>query len=75
MLDDERSDGARSTTGLGGPADAELPIVSCLHDTTELDFNSQTSEGLGPLSYGAQRGLFRRQTSAGSPEREPFGML
>ena len=28
-----------------------LPVVLCLHDTTELDFNGQAIEGLGPLSY------------------------
>jgi Transposase DNA-binding len=33
------------------------PVVLCLQDTTELDFNGQTIEGLGPLSYEAQRGM------------------
>lgn len=31
--------------------------VLCLQDTTELDFHGQTTAGLGPLSYEAQRGL------------------
>lgn len=33
------------------------PVVPCLQDTTELDFNGQGIAGLGPLSYGAKRGL------------------
>jgi len=28
-----------------------------LQDTTELDFNGQDIEGLGPLSYEPQRGM------------------
>lgn len=27
------------------------PVVLCLEDTTELDFNGQETKGLGPLSY------------------------
>jgi hypothetical protein len=27
------------------------PVVLCLQDTTELDYNGQTVGGLGPLSY------------------------
>src|SRR6218665_3041240 len=34
------------------------PVVLCLQDTTELDFRGQDIEGLGPLSYEAQRGLY-----------------
>jgi hypothetical protein len=30
-------------------------VVLCLQDTTELDFNGQRIEGLGPLSYEALR--------------------
>lgn len=33
------------------------PVVLCLQDTTELDFNGQSIDGLGPLSYEAQRGM------------------
>ena len=33
-------------------------MVLCLQDTTELDFNGQLIEGLGPLSYEAQRGMY-----------------
>ena len=32
------------------------PIVLCVQDTTELDFNGQDIEGLGPLNYEARRG-------------------
>lgn len=35
----------------------EYPVALCLQDTTELDFNGQDIEGLGPLSYEAQRGM------------------
>ena len=37
----------------------------CLNDTTELDFNGQTIQGLGPLSYEAQRGMYLHPTYAG----------
>ena len=36
---------------------AEHPVVLCLRDTTELDFNGQGIAGLGPLSDEAQRGM------------------
>lgn len=50
-------------------------IVLCLQDTTELDFNGQAIEGLGPLSYEAQRGMYVHPTYAVSTEREPLGVL
>ena len=50
-------------------------VVLCLNDTTELDFNGQTIEGLGPLSYEAQRGMYLHPTYAISTEREPLGVL
>ena len=50
-------------------------VVLCLHDTTELDFNGQTIQGLGPLSYEAQRGMYLHPTYAVSTEREPLGVL
>jgi hypothetical protein len=53
----------------------ELPVVLCLNDTTELDFNGQTIEGLGPLSYEAQRGMYLHPTYAVSTDREPLGVL
>jgi IS4 transposase len=51
------------------------PVVLCLQDTTELDFNGQAIAGLGPLSYEAQRGMYVHPTYAVSPEREPLGVL
>ena len=54
---------------------AGLPVVLCLQDTTELDFNGQTIQGLGPLSYEAQRGMYLHPTYAVSTDREPLGVL
>lgn len=54
---------------------AQELVVLCLQDTTELDFNGQTIEGLGPLSYEAQRGMYLHPTYAVSPQREPLGLL
>lgn len=51
------------------------PVVLCLQDTTELDFNGQRIEGLGPLSYEAQRGMYLHPTYAITPAREPLGLL
>ena len=51
------------------------PVVLCLQDTTELDFNGQRARGLGPLSYEAQRGMYLHPTYAVTPEREPLGIL
>lgn len=50
-------------------------IVLCLQDTTELDFNGQETEGLGPLSYEAQRGMYLHATLAVTTAREPLGVL
>ncbi|MCC2869218.1 MAG: IS4 family transposase [Candidatus Accumulibacter phosphatis] len=50
-------------------------VVLCLQDTTELDFNGQRIEGLGPLSDEAQRGLYLHPTYAVTPNREPLGIL
>ena len=52
-----------------------LAVVLCLHDTTELDFNGQTIQGLGPLSYEAQRVIYLHPTYAGSTDRAPLGIL
>ena len=52
-----------------------LPVVLCLTDTTELDFNGQTITGLGPLSFEAQRGMYLHPTYAVSTDREPLGLL
>lgn len=43
---------------------ARQPVVLCLQDTTELDFNGQAAIGLGPLSYEAQRGMYLHLTYA-----------
>lgn len=51
------------------------PVVLCLQDTTELDFNGQDIQGLGPLSYEAQRGMHLHATYAVSPTRVPLGVL
>ena len=50
-------------------------VVLCLQDTTELDFNGQATEGLGPLSYEAQRGMYLHATYAVNPSRVPLGVL
>lgn len=53
----------------------EHPVVLCLQDTTELDFNGQDIEGLGPLSYEAQRGMYLHPTYVVTPQREPLGVI
>lgn len=50
-------------------------VVLCLQDTTELDFNGQLIEGLGPLSYEAQRGMYLHPTYAVTPDRVPLGVM
>ena len=42
-------------------------LVLCLQDTTELDYNGQQMQGLGPLSYEAQRGLYEPEKQASGP--------
>jgi hypothetical protein len=37
-------------------------VVLCVDDTTELDFNGQEIEGLGPLNYEARRGMYLQPT-------------
>lgn len=54
---------------------AAHPVVLCLQDTTELDFNGRGTAGLGPLSYEAQRGMYLHPTYAVTPERLPLGVL
>jgi hypothetical protein len=53
----------------------QCPVVLCLQDTTELNFNGQEIEGLGRLSYDAQRGMYLHATYAVTPDREPLGVL
>lgn len=50
-------------------------VVLCIQDTTELDFNGQGIDGLGPLNYEARRGMYLHPTYTVTPEREPLGML
>ena len=54
---------------------AEQAVVLCLQDTTELDFNGQQAQGLGPLSYEAQRGMYIHPAYAVTTAREPLGIL
>jgi hypothetical protein len=54
---------------------AAHPVILCLQDTTELDFNAQRASGLGPLSFEAQRGMYVHPTYAVTPQREPLGIL
>ena len=51
------------------------PVVLCLQDTTELDFHGQAIDGLGTLSYPAQRGMYLHPTYAVTPERLTLGVL
>lgn len=51
------------------------PVVLCLQDTTELDFNGQEATGLGPLNYEARCGMYVHPTYAVTPDREPLGVL
>jgi hypothetical protein len=53
---------------------AQHPVVLCLQDTTELDFNGQQMAGLGPLSYETQRGVYLHPTYVVTPDREPLGV-
>jgi hypothetical protein len=53
---------------------SQHPVVLCLQDTTELDFNGQQMAGLGPLSYEAQRDLYLHPTYVVTPDREPLGV-
>jgi hypothetical protein len=50
-------------------------VVLCIQDTTELDFNGQETQDLGPLSYEAQGGMYLHPTYAISTQREPLGVL
>ena len=51
----------------------EHPVVLCLQDTTELDFNGQETSGLGPLSYEAQRGLYLHRPTSCHPSASRGG--
>ena len=52
------------------------PVVLAIQDTTELDFTGKDDiEGLGPLTYEAQRGLHLHPTFLVTPERVPLGVF
>ena len=78
---DQASDGKRSLgwQDILGPHIAQTearmrqhPVVLCLQNSTELDFNGQGIDGLGPLSYEAQRGMYLHPTYVVTLEREPL---
>ena len=52
----------------------DSPVILCIQDTTELDFNGQDTEGLGRLSYDSQRGMYLHPTLCITPERLPLGI-
>ena len=54
---------------------AAHPVVLSIQDTTGLDFNGQAIDGLGPLSYEAQRGMYLHPTYVVSAAREPLGVI
>ncbi|WP_441295166.1 IS4 family transposase [Massilia glaciei] len=51
------------------------PVVLCIQDSTELNYNGQQITGLGPLSYESQRGMYLHPTYAVTPERLPLGVV
>ena len=53
---------------------SDSPVILCIQDTTELDFNGQQTKGLGRLSYDAQRGMYVHTTLCVTPERLPLGI-
>jgi hypothetical protein len=54
---------------------AEHPVVLSVQDTTELDFNGQEIDGLGSLSFEAQRGMYLHPTYVVTPQRLPLGIV
>ncbi len=55
---------------------AEHATVLCVQDTTELDYSGQAeTQGLGPLTYETQRGLYLHPTLAVTPDRLCLGAL
>lgn len=52
------------------------PVVLCIQDTTDLNFTGKSeTEGLGPLTYSAERGLFLHPTLAVTPDRLALGTI
>ena len=54
---------------------AAQSVALCIQDTSSLDFNGQDIDGLGPLQYEAQRGMFLHPTYVVAPNREPLGTI
>jgi hypothetical protein len=54
---------------------AQHSVVLGSQDTTELDFNGQQMQGLGPLNCEAQRGMLLHPTYVMTPQREPLGIM
>lgn len=54
---------------------AQHQVILCIQGTIELNYNGQDIDGLGPLHYEAQRGLYLYPTYVLSPEREPLGVF
>jgi hypothetical protein len=53
---------------------SQSPVILCLQDTTELNFNGQQIEGMGRLSYDSQKGMYLHPTLCVTPERLPLGI-
>jgi hypothetical protein len=53
---------------------SDSSVILCIQDTTELNFNGQQIEGLGRLSYDAQRGMYLHPTLCVTPERIALGI-
>lgn len=51
------------------------PLVLALQDTTQLNFNGQQIDGLGSLTYAAQRGMYLHATLLTTPARESLGIV
>lgn len=50
------------------------PVVLCLQDNTEIDFNGQQIDGLGRLNYDTRVGMYLHPTLALTPQRESLGV-
>ncbi|MEC5162564.1 hypothetical protein RCH08_003724 [Janthinobacterium sp. CG_S6] len=51
------------------------PVVLCIQDSTELDFDGQEIDGLGPLNYEARGGMYPHPTYLVTARRESLGVL
>lgn len=50
-------------------------VALCLQDTTELNFNGQKIEGLGPLLHDSQRGMYLHPTTPSRPSTQRWAWL